>query len=190
MPTVSAPGVDELIQRLDAAVRLDGVDAVAHRVKDDLTELLCRGLLQLPAAFRVPRPDTYARRLLHRDPATGYTVIVMTWGVGQRTPLHDHAGIWCVEGVVEGQMEVTQYDVVERKDERYCFRREGAIAAGVGSAGCLIPPYEYHMLANARADRPSITLHVYGGEMRSCNIFAPIGDGWYERQTRPLSYHD
>ena len=35
----------------------------------------------------------------------------MTWGPGQGTPVHDHGGLWCVEGVVEGQIAVTRYDV-------------------------------------------------------------------------------
>ena len=37
----------------------------------------------------------------------------MTWGPGQRTALHDHAGIWCVEGVMEGEMEVIRYELLE-----------------------------------------------------------------------------
>ena len=56
----------------------------------------------LPDRFRVARAEGYARRLLHRNDRLGYTAVVMTWAPGQRTPLHDHAGIWCVEGVVEG----------------------------------------------------------------------------------------
>ena len=51
----------------------------------------------------------YARRLLHRDPAGRYTAIVMTWGPGQGTAVHDHGGLWCVEGVVDGEIAVTQY---------------------------------------------------------------------------------
>ena len=57
-------------------------------------------------------------------------------------------------------------------------------------AGCLIPPFEYHVLRNARPDRSSVTLHVYGGEMDHCCIYQPRPDGRYERVTRPLSYHE
>ena len=39
-------------------------------------------------------------------------MVVMTWGPGQKTALHDHAGIWCVECVVDGNMEVAQYDLM------------------------------------------------------------------------------
>ena len=113
----------------------------------------------------------------------------MTWGPGQRTPLHDHAGIWCVEGVVQGRMDVTQYDLVETAGTAYRFEAKGCVHAAVGSAGCLIPPFEYHVLANA-LDEPSITLHVYGGEMTSCHVFEPAGSGRYVRCERALGYHE
>ena len=74
-----------------------------------------------PTLFRQPRPDSYARRLLHRDPLGRYTAIVMTWGPGQGTPVHDHGGLWCVEGVVEGQIAVTQYDVTPDRSGEFAI---------------------------------------------------------------------
>ena len=50
-----------------------------------------------------------------------YTAVVMTWGPGQKTPLHDHAGMWCVECVVEGELEVVQFDLMEQADGRCRF---------------------------------------------------------------------
>ena len=53
----------------------------------------------------------------------------MTWGPGQGTPLHDHAGIWCVECVVEGEMEVRQYDLVEENAGSFRFVPQPSIEA-------------------------------------------------------------
>jgi predicted metal-dependent enzyme (double-stranded beta helix superfamily) len=114
----------------------------------------------------------------------------MTWAPGQSTPLHDHGGLWCVEGVVDGTMQVTQFDLVNESSGTYGFVERGSIRAGVGSAGSLIPPWDYHVLGNALPDRPSVTLHVYGGDLTRCHIFVPRGDGRYELQERCLSYHD
>ncbi len=182
--------LNELIARLDAAVQSDSVRAITSRIKSEL-ETITRGEgLDLPTRFRRTQAESYARRLLHRDPRTGYTAVVMTWAPGQRTALHDHAGIWCVEGVVEGQMEVTRFDLVKETGGAYEFADRGSVRAAVGSAGALIPPYEYHVLANALADRPSITLHVYGGEMDHCHVFQARPDGRYERLERSLKYDD
>jgi predicted metal-dependent enzyme (double-stranded beta helix superfamily) len=183
---VAAP---DLIARLDAAVQRGDAAVVTASVKHELEDLIRSRALQLPDRFRSTRPEGYARRLLHRSPHLGYTAVVMTWAPGQQTPLHDHAGIWCVEGVVEGEMNVTQYDLVEEARDGCRFEARGSVRAAVGSAGCLIPPFEYHVLGNPTT-HPSITLHVYGGEMTRCHVFEPAGGGMYSRRERALSYHD
>jgi predicted metal-dependent enzyme (double-stranded beta helix superfamily) len=116
-------------------------------------------------------------------------MVVMTWGPGQKTALHDHAGIWCVECVVEGSMEVAQFDRLPSHGEAFRFEKRNHVVAGRGTAGCLIPPFEYHTLGNAAAT-PSVTLHVYGGEMDHCHVFEPLDDGSYRRVLKNLCFHD
>jgi 3-mercaptopropionate dioxygenase len=183
--------------QLDAAVR-DRLDAVIHGetparipelVKAVLIDAMHCGTLAVPAKFCRPIAGTYARRLLHRDPDGRYTMVVMTWGPGQKTALHDHAGIWCVECVVDGNMEVAQYDLVSEREGEFRFERRNHVIAGRGSAGCLIPPFEYHTLGNAD-ESPSVTLHVYGGEMDHCHVFEPSNDSAFRRVRKELAYHE
>ena len=184
------PSFSELKPRLDEAVMADDVTGIAQRVKAALQDTLrCNGL-HLPAELCEARPDSYARRLLHRDDHDRYTVVVMTWGPGQRTALHDHAGIWCVECVVDGEMVVTQYDLVSQTGDTFRFEAQNQVTATRGSAGCLIPPFEYHTLGNARPDGASVTLHVYGGEMDHCHAFEPTADGAFKRVRKELGYHE
>ncbi len=187
---MDVPGLTELIGRLDTAVQLASVDAIAERVKGHLCDVLSRAALRLPPHYWETRSDTYARRLLHHDAERGYSAVVMTWAPGQCTPLHDHGGLWCVEGVVDGAMQVTQFDMTREAEGSYSFVERGHIRAGVGTAGSLIPPSDYHVLGNALSDRPSITLHIYGGDLSTCRVFIPRPDGSYERQDRHLTYHD
>ena len=183
-------GLEELIDRLDQAVQRADAESITREVKDTLERLLTSGSLELPPALVETRPDRYARRLLHKSDELGYSVLVMTWGPGQGTPLHDHAGMWCVEGVLCGDIDVTQYELLEQQDDRYRFRQQGTVAAGVGNAGALIPPFEYHTIKNSSATAKAVTVHVYAGEMTSCTIFVPGADAWYDRQERQLSYCD
>ena len=177
------------------------VEDLTCRIDDALlagdSKLVCKGIKQALEEFtknancleeRLLRPvaDGYGRRLLHRDPARRYTILVMTWGMGQGTPIHYHCGMWCVEGVWSGELEVVQYQLQERDGERYRFRPVGAIQAGLGSAGSLIPPHEYHTICNANSDQPTVSVHVYSGRMTICNIFHPEGDDWYLRQARTI----
>jgi predicted metal-dependent enzyme (double-stranded beta helix superfamily) len=194
--------VHPLIDRLCEAVRLQDVNAIGERIKNDLESFIPDEGLILPERFRKVKPDSYARRLLYSDPDLGFTALVMTWGPGQRTALHDHAGIWCVEGVLEGEMEVIRYELTEEEEDGLChFAERGSVHALAGKAGALIPPFEHHVLANARPDQASLTLHVYGGEMTHCDIFQPVaatamdehgggGAGTYRRSTHQLSYDE
>jgi predicted metal-dependent enzyme (double-stranded beta helix superfamily) len=193
--------VDPLIVRLCDAVRLKDVHAIAERIKNDLESFIPDEGLILPERFRRTKPDSYARRLLYSDPELGFTALVMTWGPGQRTALHDHAGIWCVEGVLEGEMEVHRYELMDEGEDGICrFAERDSVRAVAGTAGALLPPFEHHVLANARPDQTSLTLHVYGGEMTHCDIFEPLGDQpgdrsgdrprEYRRRSRQLSYDE
>ena len=84
--------VEELIQSLDAAVAACDDPTRCRQVMETLTRAFSCGEDILPAEFLETSPEGYARRLLHRHPGGAYSVVVMVWGPGQGTPLHDHAG--------------------------------------------------------------------------------------------------
>ncbi len=172
---------------LDEAVAKEETASVTEAVKEGLCRLIREKRMRLPEDLTRPQDGSYARRLLYRDPDSGYEVIAMIWGPGQGTPLHDHCGIWCVDGVLEGQVAVTQYDLVGQDGDRFEFRPQRTVHAGVATAGSLIPPFEYHTIQN-ELPRPSITIHVYGGSMERCTIFEPEADGRYRRREKSLSY--
>lgn len=184
--TTQSEKVNELIRRLDAAVDM-ATEPCCQKVKDVLHDLCMSGTEFIDERFLVPVEGRYARRLLHRDPDGRYSVLVMVWGPGQGTPLHDHAHMWCVECVYQGKIRVTSYDLHGEEDaELVQFSKEMEVIAGTGDAGALIPPFEYHTIENA-LDTPAVTLHVYGGEMQWCHAFAPT-EGGYRKERRELSY--
>lgn len=183
------PGRDRLIAAVDEAVALGGCNAVVQRLRQNLCELMRAGEVQLPACVYRTVPGHYARREVHRSAEHGYAIVAMTWGPGQGTPIHDHAGMWCVEGVWSGQLEITQYDLAERRDEAFRFVEVGTLIAGTGSAGSLIPPHEYHAIRNASDRDVAVSLHIYAEPMTCCCIFADageIGDGWHRQVERQL----
>jgi len=186
MPTSAESKTLELISLLDAAVDIQSCEARCERVKDVLHEIVQDGGEFLPAEFLKPAEGSYARRLLHKDPADRYSVVVMVWDKGQGTSLHDHCGHWCVECVYRGKIEVVSYDLIEQKEDFYRFKKETTIEAGVSDAGALIPPFEYHTIANVQ-DTPAVTIHVYAGELDWCYIFQPV-EGGHQRVKKPLCY--
>jgi predicted metal-dependent enzyme (double-stranded beta helix superfamily) len=189
MSQCSSEALNRLLDDWREAVRSGDVDVITQRIKEDLSGQIRSEGMDLPPSFCRTLPDHYARRLLYRDPELPLTAVVMAWASGQETPLHDHSGIWCVEGVVEGEMEVVRFELLEEEGERCRFAEVQRLRAGTGSAGALIPPLEYHVLRNP-TDRTVITLHVYGGEMDHCGVFVPQPDGSWRREEKALAYND
>ena len=181
-------GSEILVDKLDGATNLDCPKAITGAVRTALCELIADESVHLPECVYEPAADHYARRLLYHSPDLGYSVVAMTWGPQQGTHVHDHCGMWCVEGVWRGEVTVTQYHLLQHQGERYRFEPVGSMQVGVGSAGSLIPPHEYHVIANPKSSDIAVTVHVYSGEMSRCNVFEPLGEDWYVRRDRRLGY--
>lgn len=135
--------------------------------------------------------EKYARHLVFQGEQSGCSVVAMAWAPDQATPLHDHDGTWCVEGCLEGKLEVIRYELqsTTREDEEdiYHFEEADKQSVGCGSIGCLIPPFEHHIIRNPFEER-AITLHVYGRELTKASCFEPVGERKYKRVERCLSY--
>ena len=115
----------------------------------------------LPASHRQARSDRYAQYLLHRDPAGRFSVVSFVWGPGQRTPVHNHT-VWGLVGVLQG---------AESCDE-YHWNGQSPVPAGHqhtlqrGQIEAVSPRLgDWHRVSNALADRPSISIHVYGADI-------------------------
>ncbi|MCB9876230.1 MAG: cysteine dioxygenase family protein [Planctomycetes bacterium] len=183
-----------LVACLDAAVGADCSQSICAGVKAGLERYAAADQGGLDRVLPRTGGDKYGRHLLHRDPQGRYTIVAMTWESGQGTPIHDHCGMWCVECVQAGRIVVTSYDRSEVSGagggdgEQVRFARAAEVTAGVGEAGSLIPPFDYHVIHNP-FDARAVTVHVYGGEMERCQVFLPAGEGdLYRAETRCLSY--
>jgi predicted metal-dependent enzyme (double-stranded beta helix superfamily) len=188
MATVfNASRLDLLIKMLDEAVKADGDSTCCSNVKRVL-EQLCTGEEDfLDPHYLEPVEGGYARRLVHMDPSGAYTVLAMVWGKGQGAPLHDHAGHWCCECVYRGRIKVVQFSLESPPDaEVLQFKPQFVSYAGVGEAGALIPPFEYHSIENPDGT-PAVTLHVYSGELTWCHTFVPV-EGGFKRVRKELTY--
>jgi predicted metal-dependent enzyme (double-stranded beta helix superfamily) len=181
------PGSRRLVDALDAAVCRDCPTEITDNLRHTLCKLIRDPEVRLPECCFEPVADHYARRELYRSDEHGYSVIAMTWGPGQGTPIHDHAGMWCVEGVWRGTLEITPYEMIEQRDGRFRFESRGTMNAGQGSAGSLIPPHEYHTIRNPSDAELAVTLHIYRGAMTCCSVFRQADDRWYERDERQLA---
>ncbi len=111
-------GRDRLIAAVDAAMTSGDPERITADLQLALQEAIADSRIELPECVHRPVSDHYARRPLYHSREHGYSVIAMSWGPGQGTPLHDHDAMWCVEGVWSGELEITRYELLERTGER------------------------------------------------------------------------
>lgn len=116
----------------------------------------------LPEQFAQPDPDRYQQYLLHCDARERFSVVSFVWGPGQGTPIHDHR-VWGLVGVLRGEEKVEKFrrlpDGTLRADGPPARLFEGEVAAVSPTRG------DIHRVANGRSDRPTISIHVYGGNI-------------------------
>ena len=128
-------------------------------------QLLLSGLIAhddwLPEAYAAPNPERYTQYLLHCDPLERFSVVSFVWGPGQKTPVHDHM-VWGLIGMLRGAEVETHFS----------RGSDGALVAGEtatlrpGMVGMVSPDIgDIHVVANAVADRVSISIHVYGANI-------------------------
>ena len=107
MLTTEFPGCHTLIDAIDAAVVKGSTPAITDSLRNSLCKLIRNQEVKLPDCVLETAEGRYARRELYISEEHGYCVVAMTWGPGQGTPIHDHCGMWCVECVWSGELEVT-----------------------------------------------------------------------------------
>lgn len=115
----------------------------------------------LPDAFAEPDPEGYAQYLLHCDSRERFSVVSFVWGPGAGTPIHNHT-VWGLVGVLRGR----------ERSEGFTREADGTLTAGPvgyldpGETETVSPATgDIHRVSNALPDEPSISIHVYGGNI-------------------------
>ena len=116
----------------------------------------------LPDDMAASHPRFYQQHLLYADPKGRFSVVSFVWGPGQATPIHDHT-VWGVIGILRGAEYSQRFDV----------RHAGPpVADGTaellttGDVEIVSPTHgDVHQVRNAYADRVSISIHLYGGDI-------------------------
>jgi len=115
----------------------------------------------LPESFARPDPQRYRQYLLHCDALERFSIVSFVWGPGQRTPIHDHT-VWGLVGVLRGEEGAIGY----RQTASGALEAVGESRLKPGDIEAVSPRIgDIHAVFNGLTDRPSISIHVYGGNI-------------------------
>lgn len=128
----------------------------------------------LPERYAEASADGYRQYLLHCDSRERFSVVSFVWGPGQKSPIHDHT-VWGIVGILRGAELEQSYSraadgrLVEHGAPERLERGEvTAVSPSIG---------DFHRVANALSDRPSVSIHVYGANIGAVrrSVYEPDG---------------
>jgi predicted metal-dependent enzyme (double-stranded beta helix superfamily) len=125
----------------------------------------------LPPEAGQPDPACYQQYLLYCDVLERFSVVSFVWGPGQRTPVHDHT-VWGLIGMLRGS-EIARNYTAEPCGRLALSGTEKLVPGEVTAVSPTIG--DIHLVENALRDRPSISIHVYGGNIGAIarHVFVP-----------------
>jgi 3-mercaptopropionate dioxygenase len=126
----------------------------------------------LPDECARPHPQFYQQYLLHCDPLERFSVVSFVWGPGQKTPVHDHT-VWGLVGMMRGAEEARRFSHIGPGKPMAAGDTERLLPGQVDRVSPTVG--DIHEVSNALADRPSISIHVYGANIGavSRHVFDP-----------------
>ena len=133
-----------------------------------LSDVCIRGLMR-----NVPlesRQGGYTRTCAYFDDR--FELLLINWSRGAVSDIHDHGGQHCWLAVVDGTLEVENYDRLDdggRAGRAEIVRRESAILE-TGQLDLRSAPFDIHRVANA-GPSAAVSLHVYARPLRYFGVY-------------------
>lgn len=157
--------LDGLISNLRSTGPLDRTQAEMAAV---LTDVCARGLLQ---GLRLEsRPGHYTRTCAYFDDR--FELLLLNWARGSASDIHDHGGQHCWLAVVDGFLELENYDRIDdgkNKGRAEIVRRDSTILE-IGQLDLRSQPLDIHRVSNA-GGRSAVSLHVYARPLRTFGVY-------------------
>ncbi len=177
MESSACPALDRLVAALGHCFEQDprGGQAAALLAGYAEAEDDWRGLARWSEA-------RYTRNLVARRER--FELLLLCWGPGQESPIHNHEDQNCWMGVLDGEIEEVQY----------AFPRSGQLGpldtlrsrvCTVGQVAFIRDEIGLHLVRGHRG-QPGVSLHLYAAPYEACNVYCPE-TGRVERVR--LGYH-
>lgn len=167
---VGAPGLDALCRALTAVLGPGSerdLTGRGKRVADLLRDYAASGQCWRNWAHFVP--ERYSRNLVHRSET--FELLLLCWGVGHASPIHDHAGQQCWMAILDGELEEVHYD--EPRDGASRPMASGRVRRFTAPGVAYIhDDIALHLIRPVPGTR-GVSLHLYADPIDACRAFDP-----------------
>lgn len=132
--------------------------------------------------FAYFEPECYTRNLLHRN--EHFELLLLCWGVGQASPIHNHMGQNCWMTVLEGSIEEVHFR--PHPEGMAGPLEQGNVRSFVpGGVAFITDDIALH-LVRPLGGAPGVSLHLYSKPIDHCHIYC---EQTGEVVLKTLGYH-
>ena len=123
----------------------------------------------------------YRRIALGDHTQRGYEALLIVWPPSHATPVHDHDGLWGMECVLDGVLQVEAFDLALREHPHLVARDTTVL--GIGDHVAFSDADYAHRCRNLSSNQPTLSLHIYGGELNRYRSFHIGEEGRWSSRT-------
>ena len=126
----------------------------------------------------------YTRNLIANGKDSRYGLMILAWGPGQRSPIHDHNGSHCIMRVLEGKLVETLYtrNATESDlsfsetslEESEIYEKTLETELERGQTAYIHDRIGWHRVSNASSVQPAVSLHLYAPIIEQCKTYCEI----------------
>ena len=100
-----------------------------------------------------------------------FELLLLAWGAGQESPIHNHGGQDCWMGVLSGRIEELRYPLPAPGGKGPLELRQSQVYAP-GEVAFIRDEIGLHLVRSAH-DAPAVSLHLYAAPYDHCNVYCP-----------------
>lgn len=116
------------------------------------------------------RSDHYTRNLVHRDKS--FELLVLCWGPGQESPIHNHEGQDCWMAILDGDIEEVRFSM-PAAGHTGPLDPLGSNVFRTGEVGFIQDQMGLHLVRTASPRHAGVSLHLYAAPYDECNVYCP-----------------
>lgn len=128
--------------------------------------------------------NKYTRNLIAVGKNNRFGLMILAWGPGQKSAIHDHNGSHCIMRVLEGTLTETLYNtdsgmdsdssLSPAEDESQSYRKTREITLTTGQTAYIHDNIGWHRVSNASQQSSAVSLHLYAPPIERCKTFCEV----------------
>jgi cysteine dioxygenase len=113
----------------------------------------------------------YTRNLVTRE--ARFELLILCWGAGQESPIHNHEGQDCWMAVLDGDIEEVRYPLPPAH-QRAPINPQRSQVFGAGQVAFIRDEMGLHLVRPVGGrEATGVTLHLYSAPYDECNCYCP-----------------